>query len=66
MENLFKTLFKNLFQSLINSFKSHIKINEYNILSISLSNNEILNNNNEYKCDLSDLSSKKNLKLPPQ
>ena len=62
MEKLFKTLFQNVFKSLINSFKSHIKINGNKILTISLSNNEILYNN-EYKCDLSDLSSKKRMKV---
>ena len=62
MENLFKILFKNVFQCLINSYKSHVKINENNILSISLSNTELLNNN-EYNCDLSDLSSKKKIKV---
>ena len=62
METLIKTLFKNVMQSLIDSFKSHAKINQNNTLSISLSNNEILNNS-EYKCDLSDLSSKKRIKV---
>ena len=62
MENLFKTLFKKVLQCLINSFKSHIKINDNKIFSIFLSNNELINNN-EYKCDLSDLSSKKRIKV---
>ena len=62
MEKLFKTLFRNVMQCLINSFKSHIKISENKILNISLSTSELLNNN-EYKCDLSDLSSKKKIKV---
>ena len=62
MEKLLKTLYKNSFQSLLNSYKSHIKINQNKILSISLSNNEILNNK-EYNCDLSDLSPNKKNKV---
>ena len=63
MEKLIKTLFQNVIKCLINSFKSHAVINQNKILSISLSNNEILLNNNEYKCDLSDLCSKKRMKV---
>ena len=62
MEKLIKTLYKKVFQSLMNSFKSHIKIIQNKILSISLSNNEILNNN-EYNCNLTDLSSNKKIKV---
>ena len=62
MELLFKTLYKNVFQCLMKSYKSHIKINQNKFLTVSLSHNEILNNN-EYKCDLSDISQKKRLKV---
>ena len=62
MEKNFKYLFKKVIKTLGNSFLSHIKINENNKKFIYLSDTET-KNNNEYKCDLRDVSSKKRIKI---
>ena len=58
MEKCIKTLIPNAVQNLVKSFATHIKIDENKTKVISLTETEI-KNKTEYKCDLSDLSSKK-------
>ena len=62
MEKSFKLLFKNTLKTLESSFVSHIGFNDNKEKYIYLNDNEI-KDNNEYKCDLRDLSSKKRMKV---
>ena len=62
MEKCIKLLIPNAVQNLIKSFSTHIKLNERKEKVISLTEAEI-KNKTEYKCDLSDLSSKKRDKI---
>ena len=62
MEKCVKILIPNAVQNLIKCLPTHIKLNEKKEKVINLTETEI-KNKTEYKCDLSDLSSKKEDKI---
>lgn len=62
MEKSLKLLLNESLKDLENSFLSHIRTNNNNENYISLTNIEAVNNN-DYQCNLKDLSSKKRMKV---
>lgn len=62
MQKCLQVLIRKGIDDYIKSFDTHIKTNEKNEFELSLGDNEITNNN-EYKCDLLDLSQKTRIKI---